>query len=210
MVRRRADSLQLAVLALLADGPLHGYEVRRRLDLRLGAFRALSYGTLYPCLRQLQTAGWVEETTQARAAGTVAPRRTRVTYALTGPGRARLAQLLEEAGPDAWEDDAFGVRLALFARVAPRTRLRVLEGRRARLLERLEQLTHSIERAQAVVDAYALEAQRHGLDTVRREVDWLDGLIEAEERRPPAGPVAGGEHDPGQQVPGHHGERERP
>ena len=218
MVRRRTDSLHLAVLALLADGPLHGYEVRRRLDVRLGPFRALSYGSLYPCLRQLQTAGWVEETTQARLPGTVAPRRTRVTYALTGPGRDRLGQLLEEAGPDAWEDDAFGVRFALFTRVAPRTRLRILQGRRARLLERVEQLSHSIDRAQALVDEYALEAQRHGLDTVRAEVDWLDGLIQAEERQPAADPgthdggipPTAGQLDPGQQLPGNHTDGEKP
>jgi len=205
VVRRRADSLQLAVLALLADGPLHGYEVRRRLDVRLGAFRALSYGTLYPALRQLQTAGWVEETTQARVPGTVAPRRTRVTYALTADGREHLTHLLEEAGPDAWEDDAFGVRFALFTRVAPRTRLRILQGRRTRMLERLEQLSHSIDRAQALVDEYALEAQRHGLATVRAEVDWLDGLIEAEERQPAA--VA--EHQPDQSQPDQHDPRQQ-
>lgn len=217
VVRRRADSLQLAVLALLADGPLHGYEVRRRLDVRLGAFRALSYGTLYPALRQLQTAGWVEETTQARVPGTVAPRRTRVTYALTADGREHLTHLLEEAGPDAWEDDAFGVRFALFTRVAPRTRLRILQGRRTRMLERLEQLSHSIDRAQALVDEYALEAQRHGLATVRAEVDWLDGLIEAEERQPaavaehqPDQPRQPDQHDPRQQLSGDHRDGETP
>ncbi|GAB3216450.1 hypothetical protein GCM10027586_09590 [Kineococcus gypseus] len=185
----------MAVLALLADGPLHGYEIRRRLDVRLGAFRALSYGTLYPCLRALQAGGCLTETTGQHAVGAVGAKRARVVYEITARGRERLAELLEEAGPAAWEDDAFGVRLALFQRVAPRTRLRVLEGRRARLLERLEQLSVSVERAQAQaqLDAYALEAQRHGLEIVRSEVDWLDRLITAERRaspRPvsPAGP----------------------
>ncbi|WP_369053280.1 PadR family transcriptional regulator [Kineococcus terrestris] len=188
MVRRRTDALQLAVLALLADGPLHGYEVRRRLDVRLGAFRALSYGTLYPCLRRLQADGCVTETRSAPAAG----RRPRVVYEVTGAGRERLRRLLEDAGPDAWEDDAFGVRFALFTRVAPRTRLRLLEGRRARLLERLDHLSRTIDRTQAQLDAYALEAQRHGLETVRREVAWLDRLISAEATAPaaPAPPPA--------------------
>ncbi|WP_432486137.1 PadR family transcriptional regulator [Kineococcus esterisolvens] len=184
MVRKRGDVLPLAVLALLAEGPLHGYEVRRRLDDRLGAFRALSYGTLYPCLRALQAGGCLTETAEQRAPGTVSSKRSRVVYEITEHGRERLAELLEEAGPAAWEDDAFGVRLALFQRVAPRTRLRILEGRRARLLERLEQLSVSIERTQAQLDAYALEAQRHGLETVRSEVDWLDRLITAERRAP--------------------------
>lgn len=193
MVRKRGDVLLLAVLALLADGPLHGYEVRKRLDLRLGAFRALSYGTLYPALRALQAGGCVTETTQDRLPGTISPKRARVVYEITAHGRARLAEMLEESGPDAWEDDAFGVHFALFGRVGPRTRLRILEGRRTRLLERLEQMNRSIDRTQAQLDVYALEAQRHGVETVRSEVDWLERLITAEHQPRP-------EHQP---HPGH-------
>jgi DNA-binding PadR family transcriptional regulator len=180
VVRKRGDVLLLAVLALLADGPLHGYEVRKRLDLRLGVFRALSYGTLYPALRALQAGGCITETTEERIPGTVSPKRARVVYEITRHGKDRLGQMLEESGPDAWEDDAFGVHFALFTRVAPRTRLRILEGRRARLLERLEQMNRSIDRTQAQLDSYALEAQRHGVETVRSEVDWLERLISAE------------------------------
>ncbi|ABS04973.1 DNA-binding PadR family transcriptional regulator [Kineococcus radiotolerans] len=185
MVRKRGDVLLLAVLALLADGPLHGYEVRKRLDLRLGVFRALSYGTLYPALRALQAGGCITETTQERLPGTVSPKRARVVYEITAHGRDRLAAMLDESGPEAWEDDAFGVHFALFTRVAPRTRLRILEGRRARLLERLEQMNRSIDRTQAQLDSYALEAQRHGVETVRSEVDWLDRLITAEHHPQP-------------------------
>jgi len=184
VVRKRGDVLLLAVLALLADGPMHGYEVRKRLDQRLGVFRALSYGSLYPALRALQAGGCITETTADRLPGTISPKRARVVYEITGHGRDRLADMLEESGPDAWEDDAFGVHFALFARVAPRTRLRILEGRRARLLERLEQMNRSIDRTQAQLDFYALEAQRHGVETVRSEVDWLERLINAEHAPP--------------------------
>ncbi|WP_380174529.1 PadR family transcriptional regulator [Kineococcus sp. DHX-1] len=185
MVRKRGDVVLLAVLALLADGPMHGYEVRKRLDQRLGVFRALSYGTLYPALRALQAGGCITETTEQRLPGTISPKRARVVYEITAHGRDRLADMLEESGPEAWEDDAFGVHFALFGRVAPRTRLRILEGRRARLLERLEQMNRSIERTQTQLDVYALEAQRHGVETVRSEVDWLERLITAEHHPSP-------------------------
>src|SRR6478735_9107964 len=56
---RRAALLELAVLGLLHDAPMHGYELRKRLNTILGAFRALSYGTLYPCLRDLVARGWI-------------------------------------------------------------------------------------------------------------------------------------------------------
>ncbi|MGZ6825642.1 MAG: PadR family transcriptional regulator, partial [Mycobacteriales bacterium] len=38
--------LELAVLGLLHEAPLHGYELRQRLKATLGSFRAFSYGSL--------------------------------------------------------------------------------------------------------------------------------------------------------------------
>ena len=49
--------LELAVLGLLHETPMHGYELRKRLNTVLGAFRAFSYGSLYPCLKELLLRG---------------------------------------------------------------------------------------------------------------------------------------------------------
>ena len=46
--------LEFAVLGLLHEDPLHGYELRRQLSAQLGAFRTLSYGSLYPALQRLE------------------------------------------------------------------------------------------------------------------------------------------------------------
>ena len=59
MGRNRSGVLELAVLGLLNGTPMHGYELRKRLYTVLGAFRALSYGSLYPCLHELQAAGLI-------------------------------------------------------------------------------------------------------------------------------------------------------
>ena len=40
---------------------MHGYELRKRVNAVLGMFRALSYGTLYPCLKSLLARGWIAE-----------------------------------------------------------------------------------------------------------------------------------------------------
>ena len=43
--------LELAILGLLQEAPMHGYELRKQLATKLGAFRAaISYGSLYPTL----------------------------------------------------------------------------------------------------------------------------------------------------------------
>ena len=54
--------LELAVLGILHESPMHGYELRKQLVTQVGAFRAaISYGSLYPTLRRLQAEGWIAE-----------------------------------------------------------------------------------------------------------------------------------------------------
>ena len=54
--------LELAILGLLQEHPMHGYELRKELATKLGTIRAaISYGTLYPTLKRLQKAGWIGE-----------------------------------------------------------------------------------------------------------------------------------------------------
>ena len=53
--------LELAILGLLIESPMHGYELRKRLTGLLGAFRAFSYGSLYPALRRMQAEGLIAE-----------------------------------------------------------------------------------------------------------------------------------------------------
>ena len=59
---KRSGVLELAVLGLLQESPMHGYELRKRLHAVLGPFRALSYGSLYPALRDLVARGCITET----------------------------------------------------------------------------------------------------------------------------------------------------
>jgi DNA-binding PadR family transcriptional regulator len=174
--------LELAILGLLHETPMHGYELRKQLTAKLGAFRAaISYGSLYPTLRRMQSAGWItEESATAAPAGEVpllTNRRSRVVYKITAEGKERFQELLGSAGPETYDDPGFGVHFAFFARTDQATRLRILEGRRRRVEERREGLRDVLSRAAERLDAYTLELQRHGLDACEREVRWLEELI---------------------------------
>ena len=174
----RRDVLDLAVLGLLHDAPMHGYELRKRLSGVLGPFRVLSYGTLYPCLRQLLERSWIAE--QQGDSSDLATRRGRIVYQLTAAGKEHFETLIAEGGPTSWDDESFGVRFSFFARTEAGVRLRILEGRRSRLEERLDTIGTSVARGRERADAYTLELQRHGLESVQREVRWLTELITAE------------------------------
>jgi DNA-binding PadR family transcriptional regulator len=178
-VAKRPGVLVLAVLGILHESPMHGYELRKRSNAVLGTFRAFSYGSLYPCLKSLLRAGWIAEEGAAEAAP-LAGKRSRIVYRLTAEGKERFQELVTESGPSSWEDDGFGVHFAFFARTDAATRLRILEGRRSRLEERMDGFRSALARTRERVDSYTLELQRHGLESVEREVRWLNELIESE------------------------------
>ena len=206
MGRNRSGVLELAVLGLLHRTPMHGYELRKRLYTVLGAFRAFSYGSLYPCLQGLLADGLIVEEHEpdqpAGSAGTAATARTRTSrsrkvYRLTADGKERLQELLGEGGPATWEDDGFGVHFAFFGLTRADVRLRILEGRRSRLEERMEAIRAAFTRTRERVDSYTLELHRHGLESVEREVRWLNELIASERQAGEHSHISDKEHPDG-------------
>lgn len=179
---KRAGVLELAVLGLLHESPMHGYELRKRLNAMLGTFRAFSYGSLYPCLKELLAEGLIAEDPE-RTSATSAGGRSKIVYKLTAEGKEHLQDLLDRSGPAAWEDESFGVHFAFFGQTGADARMRILEGRRSRLEERLDNVRSSLSRTRERLDSYTLELQRHGLESVEREVRWLNELISDERGR---------------------------
>src|SRR5690349_15091086 len=150
VMSRRSELLEFAVLGLLHESPMHGYELRKRLNTALGAFRALSYGSLYPALRELLARHRIAEAPQAT--GGSGSRRARIVYEPTHTGKERFQGLVDESGPGAWEDGGSAVPLAFFARTAHGVRVRILEGGRSRLEERLAQVREASVRNRERMD----------------------------------------------------------
>jgi DNA-binding PadR family transcriptional regulator len=193
--------LDLAILGLLEERDLHGYEIRRQLRENLGLLANVSFGSIYPALTRLEKAGAVvateggppTETTTAAAApptGSLSgefavlrsrrhsptrSRRAKKVYRITDAGRRLFAELLTGGGA---ADDArsFGLRVAFARHLAPQARLALLERRRAVLVERLGEA----ETARDDLDVYARSVVQHTTDGVRRDISWLDNLIESE------------------------------
>jgi hypothetical protein len=84
---------------------------------------------------------------------------------------------MSDSGPASWEDENFTMRFALFSRTDAAVRMRILEGRRSRLQERLDRARATADRGH---DRYVTELQRHTLESMEREVRWLTELIDAE------------------------------
>jgi len=192
--------LDLAILGLLEERDLHGYEIRRQLREHLGLLANVSFGSIYPALSRLEKSGAVVATEGADAPGTPAPpapptgslsgelavlrsrrhsparaRRGRKVYRITEAGRQLFGELLAGGGA---ADDArsFGLRLAFARHLAPQARVTLLERRRALLVQRLGEA----EEARADLDVYARSVVQHTADGIARDITWLDTLIASE------------------------------
>jgi DNA-binding PadR family transcriptional regulator len=78
--------LRLYLLALLNDGPRHGYEVIQDLEHRFNGLYSPSAGTVYPRLAKLEEEGLVERTEEGRKA----------VYRITEAGRAEVRERQED------------------------------------------------------------------------------------------------------------------
>ncbi len=172
----RPQTLELAILGRLMQGPLHGYYLRKYLTSVLGALHSISYGSLYPALRRLTERGLICDC-GAGIARLVGGRSRRV-YHITPQGEEYLVRQLSVPDSAAWTDDDFGVRFSLLGATQPQARLGILAGRRAHIQARLLALRDSV---QADFDRYTTELVRHASETIIRELEWLDQLIAAEE-----------------------------
>lgn len=92
--------VRLAILFLLGEGPMHGYQMMQELSERSGGMWRPSPGSVYPTLQQLEDEGLIEtaETSGKRV------------FSLTDEGRSYLE---DQPGPAPWEqfggqrDDSF-------------------------------------------------------------------------------------------------------
>src|SRR3954454_15843406 len=202
--RWEAAMLEFAILGLLQQSAMHGYELRKELAQLLGGLRSISFGSLYPALKRLHAAGYI--TTAAPDPKALLPadappltgRRGKVVYTITAEGKERFHELVSETGPEAYDDGGlFGVRLAFFRHTASDVRLRILEGRRRTVEQQREGLRSSLAKTRERLDRYTLELQRHGLESVDRDVRWLSELIDHERGATrPADPPAEDPADP--------------
>jgi DNA-binding PadR family transcriptional regulator len=170
--------LELAILGLLKERSMHGYQLSKRLTDTLGGFWRVSYGSLYPTLRRLEREGTVEKVFDEQQVG-----RRRNVYRITRKGEEVFLRLLQEAGTETSEDNRFRIRLAFFKYLAPDTRIRLLERRRAYLEDRLAAIKDTLRARRERYDTYTLSLMEHGQVSTEQDIAWLDGLIQAERNR---------------------------
>jgi DNA-binding PadR family transcriptional regulator len=168
--------LELAVLGLLKERSIHGYQLSRELGDSLGGLWRVSYGSLYPTLRRLERDGAIES-----EAGDERGARRKKVYRITPKGEQVFLELLQETPQDTQTEDArFRMRLAFFRYLPPETRIRLLERRRQALQRRLSTLAESQRAGRGDADDYARALIEHNRSVTESDITWLESLIAAE------------------------------
>jgi PadR family transcriptional regulator, regulatory protein PadR len=84
-------SAEIAILSLLAEEPLYGFEISKQIEERTAGALRFTLASLYPMLYELEKRGWIAGRWQANHAG-----RDRRVYSLTEVGKKELAPLRRE------------------------------------------------------------------------------------------------------------------
>ena len=193
--------IELAILGLLKEGAMHGYELKKRLREVLGPRSAISFGSLYPALNRLERAGHVKAVTYETSPTPAAPMsgslagelaafrahrktaaqsrgsRGKKVYGLTDRGEQRLHELLVD--PDMVDDRAFEARVAFCHHLTTSERLALFEARRGELARRRDQARRT-GGADLGVTAYVRSLFERDAAAITADLAWLDGLITAE------------------------------
>ncbi len=156
------------MLALLAEAPAHGYQLKADFERRTGGSWELNIGQVYTTLQRLERDGLVAPENGAADAD-------RNTYAITDAGRDALARWYATpvvADPPPRDELAIKVLLAISAPGADVHA--VLQRQRTAALEHLQDLTRSKRLADPAAELAAVLHLDALILRAEAEVRWLD------------------------------------
>ena len=186
-------SVKLGLLALLAEGPMYGAQLRGEFEVRTGGTWPLNVGQVYTTLGRLERDGLVEQDAEADEEG-------RIRYRLTPIGLAEVDHWwTTPVDRDDSPRDELVIKLALAVTTGGVDVPRVVQAQRTATLRHLRDLTRLKVQASDRLDAGGddndlawLLVLENLIFTAESEVRWLDHVesrLAREATAPPAAPA---------------------
>jgi len=167
--------LELAILGFLAEGPLPGHELRRRVSHLTGYTRPVSDGSLYPAINRLAKAGLLERRADPRAGA------ARYVLSLTEAGRTEMLERLRKPADHEITDFArFCTVLSFLSLLSDVTEQHTVLRRRLAFLEEPASFFYDGDRpmrAEEVTDPYRRGLLLTARATSRAERAWLREVL---------------------------------
>lgn len=165
--------LELATLGLLQKEPLHGYELKQRLERFMSGCISVNYGAIYPLLQRLEKQGLL---TLSICEGETGGRRK--IYEITEKGRNRFLEKMLEHPRESWVNarSRFMIKFVFFSHLLSSQRIYLIEQRlvvcRTRLAEEKNELQLN--------DYYFATAYSRYLSVIHSEIEWLQVQLKLE------------------------------
>jgi PadR family transcriptional regulator, regulatory protein AphA len=156
-----------AVLGLIALEPRSGYDIKRIVDRSIRHFWAASYGQIYPELKRLESAGWIEGDDASRGG------RARRLYRITDAGQRALVDWLGGADTRIEMRDESLLRLFFSDAVPSEHGLGLLAARREGYRQMLEYL-RGLDDGTGPDPPFVDLVYRWGLDYCQWGIEWCD------------------------------------
>jgi DNA-binding PadR family transcriptional regulator len=167
---------ELFLLGKLFARPWYGYEFHQVLNAFVGPSRLVSWGTIYPLFRRLQTQGLIRPISNQTSKG--GP--DRHAYTITAAGKQRFHELMiEERKTSSDYREAFRAKVGNFSRVDKSTQKSVTRNYLQRILAIQAHTTQQYDLVQHVASLnegeriMILRAIRHERALVEYEINWL-------------------------------------
>jgi DNA-binding PadR family transcriptional regulator len=164
-------AVEIIMLAVLRAGPVHGYELKRRVQRT--TLTALSNNSLYPILRRFEQNGVVTKTVEAQSG-----RPDRNVYTITDAGRGLLTELISVLPPQlAANDEDFLVRVSFFHELQPAQRLAILAARASVVDAAIAQVTALLSESDMTpTREWRNLTMRRLVENFERERSWITEL----------------------------------
>ena len=168
--------VEIFALSILRTGPVHGYELKRR--VQRPSLATLSNNSLYPMLRRFESDGLVTKSTEEQDG-----KPARNVYAITDEGRERLRSLLWTLPPDlASRDEEFLVRVSFFHEIPAQNQRAIIAAREAVLSASRAHVTALLDEIEpGTRTEWRARVMKHVLETVDDERTWIASIAEKAE-----------------------------
>jgi DNA-binding PadR family transcriptional regulator len=160
--------MRFPLLALLANGPAHGYELKTAMEQRFGAvLPPLNAGQIYTTLGRLERDGLVDDDAVAQNG-----RPNKRVYRLTEKGKLELAGWVADSTPQTRLKDDFFIKLVLARGAGIADPVELIDRQRAAYLQALRDLDDVA--AQAGEDETAALLVEGAALHLEADLKWLD------------------------------------
>jgi DNA-binding PadR family transcriptional regulator len=170
------STLSLAILGLISQRPLTGYDLRKVFATTPMGHFSSSPGAIYPALRRIEEAGWIRSVSSGGQT-----RRQRVVYEITARGRNVLRERLSQPVTEedvTWHMDDLMMRFAFMDGVVGREMaVRFLREFAARIDAHVADLRRYFEGARSILPACGRLAMENGIQGYEMNAQWARRAI---------------------------------